>query len=189
MSTPQIAPIIPPYDAETADMLKKWMPPNAAQEPLLLFRVLARHPDLMSRMRPLGAGLLGSSSSLRRDERELVINRVCAQRNCEYEWGVHVAAFGPALLTPEKCAMTRTAPPDDPRWSTRESLLMALVDHLHARAQVPAEMWEALRREWDETQMLEWLVLIGWYHTIAFVANVSGIPLEPWGARFPVPEA
>jgi len=55
-------------------------------------------------------------------------------------------------------------------------------------AQIPADLWEKLWQEWDETQMIEWVVLIGWYHTIAFIANVSGIPLEAWGVRFPVPE-
>lgn len=92
---------MPPYDADTGDMLAKWMPSGGAVEPLKLFRTLIHHPDLMSRMRSLGSGLLGKGL-LEARERELVIDRVCARCGCEYEWGVHVAAFGALVgLSPE----------------------------------------------------------------------------------------
>ena len=45
-------------------------------------------------MRPLGAGILGPQSLLDPREREILIDRTCARCGCEYEWGVHVAAFG-----------------------------------------------------------------------------------------------
>ncbi|GHO60482.1 carboxymuconolactone decarboxylase family protein [Ktedonobacter robiniae] len=48
-------------------------------------------------MRPLGAGILGSHSSLDPREREILIDRTCAHCGCEYEWGVHVAAYGEAV--------------------------------------------------------------------------------------------
>ncbi|MDJ0347446.1 hypothetical protein QMK19_40410 [Streptomyces sp. H10-C2] len=37
--------VTPPYEAETARSLHAWMPPEATQEPLMLFKVLERHPD------------------------------------------------------------------------------------------------------------------------------------------------
>lgn len=40
-------------------------------------------------------------------EREIVIDRTCARCGCEYEWGVHVAAFGSAVgLTPDQLEET-----------------------------------------------------------------------------------
>ena len=33
------------------------------------------------------------------------------------------------------------------------------------------------------------MVLAGWYHAIAFVANGARVPLEAWGARFPPPSS
>jgi 4-carboxymuconolactone decarboxylase len=118
---PRILPIDPPYSNEVGAMLAKWMPAGAQVEPLLLFRTLIQNPDLMSRMRPLGAGILGASS-LNPSEREIVIDRTCARCGCEYEWGVHVASFGNTLeISSEKLAATVTASADDSIWTARES--------------------------------------------------------------------
>jgi 4-carboxymuconolactone decarboxylase len=91
--TPRIAPLEPPYAAATEAVLQKWMPPGVAVEPLALFRTLAVHPELMSRMRPLGSGILGHGCIEPR-EREIIILRVCARAGAEYEWGVHAIVYG-----------------------------------------------------------------------------------------------
>src|SRR5881396_2279380 len=101
-SEPRIAPLEPPYQPDIEAMLKKWMPPGSATEPLALSRTLAVHDELFSRMRPLGAGILGHGRIEPRD-REIVIHRTCARAHAEYEWGVHVLAFGKPLgLTDEQ---------------------------------------------------------------------------------------
>jgi 4-carboxymuconolactone decarboxylase len=92
----RIAPLEPPYDPALEATLKKWMPPGSAVEPLALFRTLAVHDELLSRMRPLGAGVLGHGCVAAR-EREIVIHRTCARAGAEYEWGVHVIAYGKPL--------------------------------------------------------------------------------------------
>src|SRR5215217_9377388 len=99
----RIPPVEPPYDPDIERMLQKWMPPGPDVEPLTLFRVLAVHPDLMSRMRPLGAGILGSTAVEPR-ERELMILRTTALNGAFYEWGVHAAAFGPSVNLSEEDA-------------------------------------------------------------------------------------
>jgi 4-carboxymuconolactone decarboxylase len=93
---PRIAPLAPPYTPETQTLLDKWMPPGNQAEPLRLFRTLAVHDDLASRMRPLGAGILGHGRVAPRD-REIIIHRTCARTGAEYEWGVHAVAFGKPL--------------------------------------------------------------------------------------------
>ena len=62
MSAPRIAPLDPPYDPDIAESLAKWMPPGSKIEPLKLFRTLVRSPEISSRLRALGAGILGSRS-------------------------------------------------------------------------------------------------------------------------------
>lgn len=59
---PRIVPQEPPYDPDTESSLARWMPPGSEVPPLSLFRTLAVHDELMSRMRPLGAGILGHGS-------------------------------------------------------------------------------------------------------------------------------
>jgi 4-carboxymuconolactone decarboxylase len=141
---PRIAPLEPPYEPATEAMLKKWMPPGSAIEPLVLFRTLAVHDELNSRMRPLGAGILGHGRIEPR-EREIVIHRTCARSGAEYEWGVHAVAFGKPLgLTDEQLRATVHGDADDPAWSDDDRLLIQLADELHETCGVSDELWSAL---------------------------------------------
>src|SRR5919197_3653074 len=113
-TSPRIAPLEPPYEPEIEAALRKWMPPGSETEPLKLFRTLNVHEELASRMRPLGAGILGHGRVDPR-EREIVIQRTCARAGAEYEWGVHVPAFGKLLgLSDGQIAATVHGGPDDP---------------------------------------------------------------------------
>jgi len=187
MPSPRIAPLQPPYSPEIAESLAKWMPPGAATEPLQLFRTIVRHPELSSRLRGLGAGILGRQSSIAPREREILIDRTCALCGCEYEWGVHAAAFGAAAgLSPEALRATAAGSPADAVWSERDALLLRLADELHHTARVSDELWSELAARWDAPQLLELLTIAGFYHLIAYLANGARVALEPWAARFPL---
>jgi len=185
---PRIAPLRPPFDPDTAEMLRRWMPPGAEAEPLALFRTLAVHAQLMSRMRPLGAGILGHGRVPARD-REIVIHRTCARAGAEYEWGVHAVAFGQAVgLTDAQIAATAGAGGDDDAgagWSEADAALIAFADELHDTATVSDAAWSRLAARYDEAQLVELLVIAGWYRTLAYVINAARVALEPWGRRFP----
>jgi len=158
-----IPPLEPPYTPEIEASLKKWMPPGAAIEPLALFRTLARSPLLFERMRPLGAGLL-NKGTLSLGDRETVILRACERCGCEYEWGVHKAAFARDLV------------PDE--------LLTRAVDELHDRGTLGDQTLAALHARYRDEQILELLALAGFYHLISYLANGARVPLEPWAERF-----
>jgi len=182
----RIAPLEPPYDPETEAMLRKWMPPGAEVEPLALFRTLQIHGELASRMRPLGAGLLGHPRVEPR-EREIVILRTCARAGAEYEWGVHSIAFGAPLgLSQAQLAATVHGDADDPAWSARDAELVALADELFDTASVSEPLWQALAARHAPDQLLELLVLAGWYRLLSGVINGVGVPHESWAPRFPV---
>ncbi len=184
--SPRIAPLSPPYEPDIATALAKWMPPGSALEPLTLFRTLYQHPQLSDRMRPLGAGILGSQSSLDPREREIVIDRTCARCGCEYEWGVHVAAFGTTVgLDRTRLEDTASEIVDKALWSERERVLIRVVDELHETATISDEVWEQLVAIWNTAQILEVIIIVGWYHLISFVANAAHIDHEPWAAHFP----
>jgi 4-carboxymuconolactone decarboxylase len=182
---PRILPLAPPYSPEVEESLDKMMGPKAAHAPLKLFRTLLRHPRLGDRIRPLGSGILAHGLVDPR-ERELLILRTCARAGCEYEWGVHIEVFArPLGFTEEQINATITGPADASIWTERQSLLIRLADDLHETARVSAGLWERLARQWDSEQMIELLMICGWYHLIAFVANGAAIECEPWAARFP----
>jgi 4-carboxymuconolactone decarboxylase len=184
---PRIAPLEPPYDPDTEEMLRRWMPPGAAIEPLALFRTLAVHPELMSRMRPLGSGILNHGQVPPRD-REIVLHRTCARAGAEYEWGVHAVAFAQAVgLSAEQLAATAAGAEaaDDPCWSEQDALVVRLADELYDTDTISDELWAQLSTHYTSQQRLELIVTAGWYRTLAYVINAARIPLEPWAARFP----
>jgi alkylhydroperoxidase family enzyme len=186
---PRIAPLEPPYEAEIETLLKKWMPPGAASEPLRLFRTLVVHDELASRMRPLGAGILGHGRVDPR-EREIVIHRTCARAGAEYEWGVHVLAFGKPLgLSDQQIAATVNGSAEDPAWSEYDAQLIRLADELHDSCSVSDALWASLTERFSSDQLLELVITAGWYRLLSYVINAAGVEHEPWAARFPAKHA
>jgi 4-carboxymuconolactone decarboxylase len=183
---PRIAPLEEPYAPEIREALERWMPPGSDIEPLALFRTLVVHPDLASRMRPLGAGILGHGLLPAR-EREIVIDRTCALAGAEYEWGVHAVAFAAvAGLSEEQLAATARDGSAAGCWSERDILLLRLCEELHATSTISDDLWQQLAAGWNADQLIELMVIAGWYHLVAYVINGCRIPLEDWAARFPV---
>ncbi len=187
---PRLAPLEPPYSPDIEATLIKWMPPNSPWEPLRLFRTLVRHEDLFGRMRPLGAGILGSKAKVAPRVREVVIHRTCALTGAEYEWGVHAVAFGKAVgLTDEQLRSTVHGTWQDSCWDAEHGAAFRLADQLHATSTVSDELWCTLREHFDDEQILELLVTAGWYHVISFVCNGAAVQRESWAARFPARSA
>ncbi len=58
------------------------------------------------------------------------------------------------------------------------------VDSLHESSDLTDDLWERLRSVFDERQVLDLLMLTGWYHAISFAARAARIPLEPGAPRF-----
>jgi len=178
---PRIDPLEPPYAEDVARDLAAMMPPGV--EPLGLFRTLAHNPRVLSKIR---ASNLLDRGSLDRRDRELVILRSCARCGSEYEWGVHVAIFARRFgLSEREIAGTRLAAWDDPLWAEGDRDLVRLVDELHDGAAISDALWERLAAARGSDQLVELIVLTGFYHTISFVTNGLRIDREPAAARFP----
>ena len=180
-ASPRMLPLPEPWPADVAAELAAMMPPGVP--PLALFRTLARSPRVLRKIR---AGNLLDRGPLDRRERELVILRTCARCGSEYEWGVHAAVFARRYgLSQAEIAGTLHAGPEDPRWSERDRLLLRLADELHETATLSDALWSALRPHWSDEQLIELVVLAGFYHTIAFVTNAFAIAREEGAERFP----
>jgi 4-carboxymuconolactone decarboxylase len=189
-SSARIPPLTPPFSSEVEHELARIMPGKGGFPPLAIFRLLTRDLKLARASQPLGRFFLGhhegETSDIAPRDREIVIDRVCARCGCEYEWGVHVTAFGKGVgLSEAQVAASVLGDAQDPAWSERDSLLIALVDVLHDTGHVPDELWARLSAEWSQDQLLELLILSGWYHAISYLLNATRTQLEPWAARFP----
>jgi alkylhydroperoxidase family enzyme len=181
---PRIAPLEPPFDPATQERLEKMTPPGAPTI-LALFRVLACNPALAERMTGWGGYLLGRKAALPLRDREVVIDRVCARCGAEYEWGVHVAAFAQAAGFDERqMAAIAGSDADLASLQERDRLLVRMVDELHETCDVSDALWTELAARWTVPQLIELLVLAGWYRAISYVCRVARVPLEDWQARF-----
>jgi 4-carboxymuconolactone decarboxylase len=182
---PRIPPLEPPYEPPTAAQLERWMPPGGAIEPLALFRTLARHEQLMGRMLPLGAGILGSRATVPLTLREVMIDRTCALTGAEYEWGVHAAAFAAqAGLDEQQLRSTAAGSHTDGCWSAAEAMIMRLAEELHETSSISDQLFAELRSGFSDEQIIELIVTAGWYHVIAYLCNGLRVPLEEWARRF-----
>jgi alkylhydroperoxidase family enzyme len=177
----RIAPEIPPFASEVEIALKRLMPPGVP--PLVLFTTIARNPRVFQRF--MAGGLLDKGSISLRD-REIAIDRATARCGSEYEWGVHISFFAEkAGLTPAQVAATVKGASDDPVWSSRDRIIVELVDALHDTNRIDAALWEELHAEFSDAQLIELVALTGFYHMVSFVTNAFAIPLEERAERFP----
>lgn len=180
----RIAPLEPPYDPEVETALGRMMPPGVP--PIALFRTFARNLPMTEAMHGWGGYVLSRRSSLTLRQRELAIDRTCARCGCEYEWGVHVAFFADrAGLDDAQVRSLTHGSPDDPCWTDpTDRVVLRVVDALHDTGTVDDELWTEAALLLTDAQLLDLLLVAGWYHAIAFVARAAGVPLEPGAPRF-----
>ena len=179
--TTRISPAEPPFAPEIKDALERIMPPGVP--PLVLFTTLARNPRVFARF--MAGGLLDKGTiSLR--EREVMIDRTTARCGSEYEWGVHAAFFAErAELSAAQIEATVLGDGNDPVWKLRDQLIVRLADELHETNRVSEALWSGLKAEFSDEQILELIVLAGFYHTVSYLTNALRLPLESYAARFP----
>jgi hypothetical protein len=74
---------------------------------------------------------------------------------------------------------------DDECWADeRDRLLIRSVDSLHEDADIPDGLWQALADVLTEENLLDLLLLCGWYHAISFAARAARVPQEAEAPTF-----
>jgi alkylhydroperoxidase family enzyme len=157
----------------------------AGVPPIALFRTFARNLAMTEAMGGWGSYELSKRLSLSMRQRELVIERVTARCGCEYEWGVHLAFFADRIgLTPDQRRSITHGSPSDACWPADEATLLRAVDELHDANDITDTTWASLASVLDSAQLLDLLLLAGWYHAISYVANAARVELEDGAPRF-----
>jgi len=177
----RLAPLEPPFEPAIAALLDQY--PQQDGYLLSLFRTFANSGRFLRKGVP---NLLDRDSPLPLRIREIVILRVTARRNCEYEWGVHAAIFAAAAKLDETMLhATRHGGAEVHCWDPKEARLVAVVDSLLDTGGLEGDARDAFAEDWSLEQQLEIIALCGAYQTVSFVANVAGLPPEPFAKRFP----
>ena len=152
---------------------------GGAQNVLL---TLANHPGLFRKYAPFSGKLLQGKLPVR--ERELLILRTGFLCDSEYEWGQHARMGRDAGLTDAEI-LRITVGPDDPAWSDGDRLLLRAADSLVIDHTVEDDTWRALAVSYDDKQMVEIVLLVGFYVMIAGFLNAVQVEREPGVEGFP----
>ncbi len=171
-TTPRILPNDSPDEAAAA-LLERTLLRDG--KPINIFGTLAHHPALMKQFNRMGGQLLRNGLVPDR-EREIVVLRVGANARAPYEFGQHVLIGRDAGLTDDEITAIRGAGPM--AWSDDDRALLALADELHLDDCVSDETFAALRGRWSEPELVELLVLAGFYRLVSGFLNSAGVQLD-----------
>jgi len=105
-----LQPLEPPFSPDVQKIFERYPQGNDGYI-IRLFRVFANSLRFLAGKGV--ANLLDRDSPLALRERELIILRVTANKDCEYEWGIHVTVFAkPAGFSQEQVAATKIGGPE-----------------------------------------------------------------------------
>ena len=150
--------------------------------PEIVFTML-RFPDLWESLSQMSVHLLGPNSVLPKRDRELAIIRTAWLCLAPFEWGEHVGLakqFGASAEEIEQVIVGSS----DPRWNDHDRALMRAAEELREQALMSEETWGQLARRFDDHQMVELLILIGHFASVAAFQNTLRLRLESYNPGF-----
>lgn len=154
------------------------LPPRRDDRPkgLNILGLLAHHPELARAYHTFnGHVLFGTTLSLR--QRELLILRVAALRDAEYEWLQHKVVGGDIGLTSDEIDRAAEGP-DAAGWDPFEAALVRAADELLADACLTDETYDALAGELGPQQLLDLVFTVGTYDLLAMAMRTFGLEVD-----------
>jgi alkylhydroperoxidase family enzyme len=144
-----------------------------------IYTTLARHPDAAAAMVNLGRTLRGGRLADR--HREVLILRTGWNNGCIYEFAQHRRIALSVGMTLDDIRRIQRGP-DAAGWDPLEAVLCRAADELHHAHELTT--WAALADSYDEEELIETVMLIGYYHLVSFALNTFRVPLEEGAQAF-----
>jgi len=119
----------------------------------------------------LQAGLLPAR------DREIVILRVGWRRGSVYEFGQHTLIGAAAGLAADEIAAL-AMPGAGGAWSDGDRLCIEVADQLCATGDVSDDTWARLASRYDNAQLVELLLLAGFYVMVSGFLRSTRVPLD-----------
>ena len=158
------------------DLQKELMQSDLADQPLNIMRTLAHNTRVLKRFNALGGSLL-FRGTLPARERELVILRVGANCKSVYEFGQHTIIGRDCGITDLEIAKV-CQPLSKHDWSPGDLALLKMADELCADNCVSDPTWALLAAKWSEEQLVELLIVAGFYRMVSGFLNSAGVQLD-----------
>jgi alkylhydroperoxidase family enzyme len=172
--SPRLAPKTDVTDEEAEVLARAGTRPG--RDPLNIFSTMVHNRRVANRAVLLGGAFLGKGTVSGR-EREIVILRVGHNASAVYEFGQHVVIGRREGLSDDEIAALATDDPGD-GWTSVERALIALADELCDVDCVSDSTWATLAERFDAEQMVELVVLAGYYRMISGFLNSAGVQLD-----------
>jgi alkylhydroperoxidase family enzyme len=143
-----------------------------------VFKTCLRNLELCRNWMPFTQYVLGTTNSVPRRERELVILRTSWDCDADYDWAHHVAAAQRAGLSDEEILRISKGP-SAAGWSRSDALLLQATDELHRDQRITEATWSALAEHYNEQQMMDLVFAVGQYTMVSMFLNSAQVQLEP----------
>jgi alkylhydroperoxidase family enzyme len=143
---------------------------------LHILGTLARHPSLATAFHTLTGHVL-FATTLSPRQRELVVLRVAAVRQSEYEWLQHLVLADDAGLDPEEVDRVAIGP-TAAGWSDLDAALLRATDELVAGARISDDTWTTLSSALDEQQLMDVVFTVGTYDLLAMAIGAFDIEVD-----------
>ena len=142
-----------------------------------LLGLLAHHPELARAYHTFNGHVLFATTLTIR-QREILILRVGARRDAEYEWLQHKVIGLDNGMTIEEIDATRTGPEADV-WSPFDAALVRAVDELVDDACIGEETYAVLSAELSPQQLMDVVFTVGAYEILAMALRTFDVVVDP----------
>lgn len=149
-----------------------------ATVPLNIFRMMAHAESNVRSLMRLGGTIL-SRQQLSGRLRELAILRVAQLSKARYEWVQHVPLARDAGLSAAQITALEAGEIDGPRFDAREQLVVQFTDELVRDVRASDATLERMTREFPTREIVELILVVGYYMMIARLLETTGVDLEP----------
>jgi alkylhydroperoxidase family enzyme len=155
-------------------------PSEGRPKGLNVLGTFALHPELATAYHTFNGHVL-FATTLSARQRELLVLRVAAVRDAEYEWAQHAVLAGDVGLSADEVAAIAAGPSSagwSAEWSPLERAMLAAVDELVRDAKVADATWEVLARDLDVQQLMDLVFTVGAYDLLAMAMRSFGMQLD-----------
>lgn len=151
----------------------------AAGDPSNITKALAGSPDTLAAMAPFLSQVM-NPTTVDLATKELVVLRVSVVNRCNYCVPTHQVVARAAGLSSKAVATLSTPELAADGLTPRQHTLAAYCDQVVAdAAAVGDELLAAMRKHFEEHEIVELTVLAGAITTLNYIASVAGLPLDP----------